>query len=684
MQGVVRTDGFVLTFCMSPSPRCLRLLAAGVAAISGLASGRAQTPLAVTTGTGSGNPFTAPAEKIFSIYDYRGIDNVSESLREFIELNAELPGSVAPAALTTDAARRNLRSLLDGDSNRAFLKALTDAPKLQTVDALNAAAMAFFAKSRSAEALACLVLAAGKAPQNPSALLNLASAALVFRQGNEALALIAAAGQAGELPAGAWGLSGARLADYLLGYALMLRGEYRAARPLLVRVVQAEPNLKEAALTLALVESKLGENPRKSYLQGMWRHRGKLLVHDVEKPKDEEEARREPDPFTEGEWISPSMADLVDVSQATPGRLPAIKRPQNPRELMEMTRSYTEGMLKSMDAATRLHNDVAGTALAAFQASGAGPAYQRRMTALYNRAVLRIGAVRELDQAARESDFLRDQLDRLTESEVEAAMTAREPIQRRLAELNNRPGHPTPAELRQQATEINGPTLLALQRTARLLASYHQALDREFTIRSSYMYGMLAHIGAPALRTALLAEAEVVRHEMQVYQFSAVINLSHTIGVVEEASPVRPEEGANGKGPGCTDEEAKWSVSVDLHVVGAELSCNSVSLELEMPVIPPFVGVSAEVGVDTSGTMTVFVGPKVSASNVGSAKEGLYITAGKEGVRDFGGKAELKASAGIGPVSVSHKVGEGSISFVPGPDAGPPPGPLPAFAGAGN
>ncbi|HEY0864842.1 MAG TPA: hypothetical protein VGD97_12115 [Lacunisphaera sp.] len=669
---------------MSPSSCCLRHLAAGVVILSSLASGHAQAPLAVATGAGSGNPFTAPAERIFSIYDYRGIENVSESLQEFIELNADLPGSVTPALLTTDEARRNLRTLLDGDKNRAFLKAVTSAPKLQTVDALNAAAMAFFAKSRSAEALTCLVLAAEKAPTQSSPLLNLASAALVFRQANEALALITAAEQTGELPAGAWGLSGARLADYLRGYALMLRGEYRAARPLLVRVVQAEPNLKEAALTLALVESKLGENPRKSFLQGMWRHRGRLLVRDVEKPADEAEARREPDPFTEGEWIVPSMADLVDVSQSTPGRLPAIKRPQTPAELMAMTEAYTAAMLESLQAVAHQKTDIVGPALTAFAASGAQPAYERRMTALYNQAVLRVGAVRELDQAARETDFLREKLDRLTESEVEAAMTAREPIQRRLAELNNRPGHPTPAELRQQAVELNGPTRGALERTSRLLESYHQALDREFTIRSSYMYGMLAHIGAPALRTALLAEAEAVRHEMQIYQLSAVINLANTIGVAEDASAAKPELGANGRGPGCTDEEAKWSVSVDLHVVGAELSCNSVSLELEMPVIPPFVGVSAEVGVDTSGTMTVFVGPKVGASNVGSAKEGLYITAGKEGVRDFGGKAELKTSAGIGPVSVSHKVGEGSISFAPGPDAGPPPGSLPSFTGAGN
>ncbi len=670
---------------MSPTPRSIRLPAAIIAALGCFTFGHAQAPLAVSGGSGrAGNAFTAPAAKVLSIYDYRELENVTESLQEFVELNADLPGSVTPAALTADAARRNLRGLLDGEQTRPFLQAVRESPKLQSVGALNTAAMGFFARSRSAEGLACLVMAADKVPTDPSALVNLASAALMFRQANEALALIAEAAKAGDLPAGAWGMSGNLLADYLRGYALMLRGEYRAAHPLLLRVVAAEPNLKEAALTLALVEAKLGKNPRQAFLQGVWRHRGKLVVRDVEKPQTEAEATREPDPFTEGESISPSMASLFDVSRATPGRLLVIKRPQSPQELMAMISPYTESMLQSMETAARQHNDVAGPALVAFDASGASRAYSRRMTALYNRAVLRIGSTPELDRAARESDFLRDELDRLTESEIDQAMTAREPIQRRHAELNNRPGHPTPAELRQQHAELNASTQAVLDHTSRLLERYHQALDREFTIRSSYMYGMLAHIGAPALRTALLAEAETVRHEMQVLQLSAVINLANAIGAFEDATPARPEAGENGEGPGCTDEDAKWSVSVDLHVVGVELSCNSVSLEMEAPLIPPFVGLSAEVGIDTSGTMTVFAGPKVSASNVGSAKEGLYITAGKEGVRDFGGKAELKTSAGVGPVTVSHKVGEGSISFVPGPDAGPPPGPLPAFAGAGD
>jgi len=468
---------------MPTFPPRLRLLVGLFALVAGLVSTHAQVPPTVTGGSGSDNPFKAPAEKVYSIFDYRTLENVTDSLREFIELNENLPGSVTPAQLTADTARQNLRALLAGDKSRAFVKAVADAPGFQTVATLNAAAMAFYAKGRSAEALGCLVRAAEKAPQDPAVLLNLASGALVYRQANEALALIAAAEKSGALPAGAWGLSGARLADYLRGYAWMLRGEYPAARPLLRRVVTAEPNLKEAALTLALVESKLGENPRKSFLLGVWRHRGKLIVTDTP-PAGENETPHEPDAFTEGESIAPSMADLFDLSSASPGHLPRIERPKTPAELMSMTEAYTAEMAACMDEASHQHNDIAGGALAAFAASPTPRAYARRMTALYDRATLRIGAVPELDRAARESDALRDQLDHLTEAEVEEGMTAREPMLRRFAEQNNRPGHPTPAELRKQSAELNTTTQRALERTARLLENYHRALDHEFTLRS--------------------------------------------------------------------------------------------------------------------------------------------------------------------------------------------------------
>lgn len=92
-----------------------------------------------------------------------------------------------------------------------------------------------------------------------------------------------------------------------------------------------------------------------------------------------------------------------------------------------------------------------------------------------------------------------------------------------------------------------------------------------------------------------------------------------------------------------------------------------MSLELEAEVIPEVLGVSGEIGIDLSGEVTGFIGPKQSLPGVGSTKEGFYMKAGRDGLRDIGVKAEMKSSYGVGPVSASYKVGEVACSFLPPP-----------------
>ena len=439
--------------------------------------------------------------------------------------------------------------------------------------------------------------------------------------------------------------------------------------------------MPEAARTLALVEAKLGEDPRKSYLTGVWRARPKLVVHDAP-PDDGEktETARERDGLVEGEDISPSMEDLFDVSQGTPGRLPPVQRPATIEELIVIAEPYARLMLESGTAGDRQHNDIAGQAYLQFEAANGPPLFKRRMIALYNKATLRIGAVRGLDQVARAADELGEKMRRETEAAIARTMKAQEPIRERHAIINSKPGHPTKEERIAQYQAINAPALQALGALGPLLARYHQALEQEYRIRSSYMNGMLAHIGPGSLRTALTAEAEAVRFQMQVLQYGSALELTHLLGDMQDLAALRTEEGEAGKGPACTDEAAKWSAGVEVGVLGVEITCNSLSCELNAPVGPPFVFGSVELGVDTSGTVSIFAGPKVSVTGVGSLKEGLYITAGKDGVRDFGGKVEGKVSHGAGPLSVSQKVLDSSVSFVPGPDLGPAPGPMPTFS----
>lgn len=666
-------------------PRLRRLAGCLALSLAAAPVALAQQP-PVIAGT-SASAFAAPGEIVRSFYDYRIVADVNWDLQEFLALNAELPGSVAPARVSVEEARRNLRGLFEGAQDAAALAALGNSPPAQSRTTLDVTAVAYLASGRTAEALACLVLAAELAPRDPAALINLAAGALAFRRANEALALLAEAERSGALPPAAWGMSGSRVAAYLRAYAHMLRGEYAEARKLLVEVVDREPNLREAALTLALVESKLGGDMRKPYLLGVWRHRGKLVVLDPPEPESPEEAKRQPDPFTEGNSIAPSMAELFDLSRGKAGTLPRVDRPRSPQELMAMTGPYGEAMLEAIDYGAVLHNDVAGGAADAFDAARAPRAYKRRMKDLYSRATVRFGNTPEIDAAARERDALRKELDRLTDKVYDQARAEQEPINQRLGQLMSIPGRPTDAERRSIGAQLNATTQRALDEVSPVLTAYHRALEREWTLRSSFMHGMLGYIGPSALRTALIAESESVRQGMHVEQLSAVLNLANTIGDAEETDLRRPQPGERGQGPECTEEAAKRSIEVDVEVLSIEISCDSVSLEVELAKIEgPLggAGMSVELGASISGEVTAFVGPKGTAAGVGSVKGGLYVSANTREFTGAGYKSEVKNMTPGGPVKVKYRSDETVVNFVPGPEFPPAPGPLPVFTPAGR
>jgi tetratricopeptide (TPR) repeat protein len=362
------------------------------------------------------NPIGAPASIVRSLYDYHQLENVTDSIKDFLDDNSNLPGSVTPSLLGPPQAHANIRAWLETERNRPLLAGLRSAPRLQTADRLAAAGALFLAQNRRVEAFACFYLANERAPKEPAPLIGLASAVLMFRKANEAIALLEEARTLGPAPPGAWGMAGTNVVDYLRGYALMLRGEYAEAKGLLSAVVAREPNLSEAALTLAIVEAKLGEAPRKAFLLGVWRQRPPLMVVDT---KDGRAGDKEPalDPMSEGEVVRPVPSSVFDLSRGQPGTLPDVEIPKDVQALFASVSPFTEAMLKAQEAAAQLGNTVVGPSLAAFEASTAPAAYKRRVEGVYHLAVLRMHALPELDAAAAETDRLRAQLDKLTEDD---------------------------------------------------------------------------------------------------------------------------------------------------------------------------------------------------------------------------------------------------------------------------
>ncbi len=648
--------------------------------IGAMAPVRAQAPNMVVAsgGGGGGNPYQAPADPTVSLFDLEVID-VSSRLEEFLELNEDLAGSVTPAAMTEAAALRELRAPYASGEARQLLEGARREPKLQSADDLQSAAVLLYAQGKGGPAFACLLLAAEKAPADAGVLLNLAAGALAGGRANEALPLIAAA-ERGQLPPGPWGVGGATYAAYLRAYAQMLRGEYAQARGPLQRIVDDQPNLSEAALLLALVQAKLGEEPRVAFLKAAVRKRAKLidLEHD---PETVEQARQERDGLTEGTEVAVSLADLFDLSGGRPGSLPNVKRPRSAEEMMGMMESYMERWQAAYTEQARLHNEVIGKAWEQWRAKedSVPGAYAYRQTALVNRAMNRHSATPELNRVAHEVDLLRRELDAKTEALVSRTIEARLPIAQRQAQESQ--GKPmTPALLRQYAKELNGPTDDALNSIEGLLAAYHDAVGREYLLHSAIMNGMLSVVGAPELRTVLQTAAEEARFKAEADLLSAVTNLFNTLGAQYDPNAIVVEEGEPGSGPPCSESQADFSVALNLGPAGVEINCTSVSLELEAEVIPEVLGVSGEIGLDLSGEVTGFIGPKQSIPGVGSAKEGFYVKAGRDGLHDIGVKAEVKASVGVGPVAAAYKVGEVGCSFMPSPrTAVSAPGALPEF-----
>jgi hypothetical protein len=110
---------------------------------------------------------------------------------------------------------------------------------------------------------------------------------------------------------------------------------------------------------------------------------------------------------------------------------------------------------------------------------------------------------------------------------------------------------------------------------------------------------------------------------------------------------------------------------------GVEMTCEGMSVEVGVDTRIPGISVSTELGIDTKGDFTAFVGPKASAKLAtgivdftGTAKGGAYVTGNKDGVKDAGVKYEVKVGAGIGNYSGAQKIAEGKVSFMPAPATG--------------
>ncbi len=104
----------------------------------------------------------------------------------------------------------------------------------------------------------------------------------------------------------------------------------------------------------------------------------------------------------------------------------------------------------------------------------------------------------------------------------------------------------------------------------------------------------MSHVGVPALREAMIAEGEFIRLTRQLEQLDAIYQLVPMVALGQPAEIFAVEDGGKGNGEECSDEDAKWTLSVDARIFEVEVSCRSVSMEVQATL--GLIGVSGEVG----------------------------------------------------------------------------------------
>ncbi len=645
----------------------------------------------------------SPRETVRGLYDEYPVD-VQRSLRAFLERNRRLLGG-QPAAVTPTAALAAARGLLDRDPE-AVLRRVRSLPGADSRPALNAHMLGLLLQRRPVEALAVALQAHALDARSPTAQFNVATLLYILGRPNEALSLYDDLRVRAATPDGAGWASGELILEHARALALMTSGRAGQARPLLERVVAQAPQLSEAAL--ALLEDQDKRDPRRFFVAGQWRTGTPPMVCGGTYSADWATA----DALTSGEEVGLPFEDLFDMRRGSDGLLPSVPLPdtawqpwaavlklneralREERELHELrlakrapwskVRRYTHQPFVAETREYRLFKTLSG------------PHYRDR----------------RILQADLEVDRTRSAARASQQKHNWAASRRVAQIQRQILADFGRLKNPPPIEvIRSKVCAATRPVVTeALAQQLPAVRAHDRAIRERFRLWHRYASALAGEIADPLWHQIfkLEIEAERRRHaQLLVHEALGIFKatVGSPLGGFCETDLEARDAGAHDVAelPSCSDEDARHSAGIDIGtgaalsaigvpegvardtLIGVEANCRGVSLELNLPLVPLLLGVSAEVGIETNGEVTVFIGPKVAPGTPGagaSVKSGAYVKVGADGVRDFGGKGESKVSHTMGAgTSHSYKLDELEFTPMPSPASPLPPAPAPKWLG---
>ncbi|NYJ00715.1 tetratricopeptide (TPR) repeat protein [Nocardioides thalensis] len=577
--------------------------------------------------------------------------------------------TVAPKRLTLATALASAESHLKGLAGNDALDRVASSGQADTAVEAQLLAGTAVAAGSPGLALAALLRAHRLDPRSGSHLVNAAALAASVGLPNEAIAFLdASVGRTFLRPA--MGVSQQATALAIRGHALVLTGQYAAARTAYTGAKQLAPLLREADAGLATVEACTG----KDALAMRYARRARVRSDEPVPPTPPTEDPEQPEP-------------TIDVTDGPAMPLRQLPIAETPAQGVAMTEEYLrvhQGFLAEIDANNTERNQLEQHLQDTDDARTRAEIERRQglITMVY-RAHLE-GNVEAAAQA------FWDQLDEVTQTYDEFWMPSTAPD----------PG--TFAVLAKDASDLcaGRPDFSAcyeaeMNRTCRpaLTQAHHQwvqdidalqeAGDHWLEVESKRMSGIAANIlDEEAHRIAMLA---IEAQEQEIYavlvqwarDWTRWEKVNERLCVTPlEAEVETSPDAATADAPDCLESgRNKLSLIAKLGPTKLKINCEKVEQQLSVEVLP-LLNVFVDVIYDfKTGRLTVFAGSK-GAGKLGPVeagfKSGIYLTSDSQGqITDVGWRVGPTVKATGGNAEFTVYKDEIDLSFLPEPTVHP-------------
>lgn len=516
-------------------------------------------------------------------------------------------------------------------------------------------AAAALGDGRPTAALAALLAAHRREPQDATHLVNAAAVLGLLGLGREALALLDAADDLDAAASSPFGLSRPAVALNNRGVALLALGRYREARAVLTRASALEPLLREARLNLAAASGCEHKDDDYARFYRLGAHRQLFDTYMT----------------TQDGGEVPSADRIFDLGQGRETPLPQPELPATPEAGVASADRWKafndQEQLAHIDAANQRKVQLYSQ-LRQDKTLATSQRETDIVTAIAEGP--RHSPLKELEE--RESAINRDAMNYYFSfwgngDDPQAAEVTR--MQEACAASSDSRGC-----MRAQCIPA---TRAAHVRFMDMVRQWQVAADDYVRAYSRYWTALAAHIGDPVQHELQMVELQQYVDALyygafgQMVAYWTTMEKLHSDVCVEssgaDTDPAAGEAQAAKSDP-CPPQLQAAKLKLDLGDYGHELgipdgqvpkfevsvNCSEIGFEAATP---GWIGAFGEIGHNVgTGETSVFVGPRAGGSlgpASGSVKDGLYITFGRDGgVKDAGFRFDYSATAGTGPVEL--------------------------------